>query len=320
MKHTPVSSLNPGDIVESVYLIQNIDQRLKKNSEPYFFITLQDSTGTVVAMLWDNYEDILKGDIATDDFLYIQGNVRQFNNQLQITIRTFQKVPESEVDPRAFQAYSQRDLKEMKQEFTDHIASIKNPQIKELIINVFADNKIYNDFCNAPSSIAIHQGFIHGLLEHTLCVVKNCLTLQKNYPKANKDILLAGAILHDIGKIFEYSWVRTFQFTDVGRLLGHIPIGFELVSKQIEKVPEFDPKIRLRILHMILSHHGILEYGSPKRPKTIEALILHYADYIDAYISNFFESADRAAEKGQVWTDYNKLFERYMLTEFIPEA
>lgn len=317
MKHIPISSLAAGQSVESTYLIQGIDQRLKKNSEPYFFLTLQDSSGAITAMLWDNYEEFINGNIKADDFIHIKGSVRFFNDQLQLTVKEAKKVPESEVDIRNFQQVSLRDLKEMKCELNNYIEEIKNPKIKALIKNIFADKKLYNDFCDAPSSVSMHQAYIHGLLEHTLAVIKNCLTIAANYPKINRDILIAGGILHDLGKIFEYSWKRTFQITDVGRLLGHITIAYDLITRTMDKINDFEESLKIQILHTIISHHGILEYGSPKRPKTIEALLIHYADYIDAYLSSYLEYTDKAIQKGQNWTEYNKMFERYLFAGFI---
>ncbi len=303
-------------MVESVYLIQNLEQRLKKNSEPYYFITLQDSSGSIVGMLWDGYDDFIKGEIKIDDFLQVKGDVRSFNNQTQITIKEYKKMDDSEVDVRVFQQVSLRNLDEMKKELNSYIESIKNKQISTLIKNIFSKKEIYNAFCEAPSSTTMHQAYICGLIEHTLAVIKNCLTISQNYPKINKDILIAGGLLHDIGKIYEYSWKRTFQITDVGRLIGHIPIAYELVIKEMEKIKDFDESIRIQIHHAILSHHGLLEYGSPKRPKTIEALILHYCDYIDAYVSSYIEYADKAVQKGQQWTEFNKMFERYLYAGF----
>lgn len=319
MKQVPISTLTPGQTIDSVYLIQNIDQRLKKNSEPYFFITLQDATGTVVAMLWDKYEDFLEGKIVTDNFIRIKGEVRFFNEQIQITIKDFERVEESDVEARAFQQISKRDPEEMKKEFNEYINLIKDKKIKELVKNIFSDQQIYNDFCEAPASVSMHQAFIHGLLEHTLMVIKNSLNIADNYPKVNYDILLAGGILHDLCKIQEYSWKRTFKITDIGRLIGHIPLCFEYVSKAMDNIKDFDKGIKTQILHMILSHHGLLEYGSPKRPKTLEALILHYCDNMDAYISNYFETTDVALKRGSMWTDYNKMFERFLYAGFLPE-
>ena len=316
MKHIPISQLQSGQVIESVYLIQGLDQRLKKNSEPYFFLTLQDFTGTITAMLWDNLALFLKGEIKVDDFILIKGEVHFYNDQNQITIKQYAKVPDSEIDLKAFQPYSKCDFDEMKAEFWNYVKSIEDEKINSLVQNTFSNEEIFKAFCECPSSTLLHQAYIGGLLEHTLGVIKNCLTLSVNYPKVNKDLLIAGAFFHDIGKIYEYSWRKTFQITDIGRLIGHIQLGAELVDKKIGEINEFDPKIKIQLIHMILSHHGILEYGSPKRPKTLEALILHFSDYIDAYLSTFIEVTERATQKGLNWSDYNKMFERFLFAGF----
>jgi 3'-5' exoribonuclease len=247
MQHIKISSLEPGQVVESVYLIQGLDQRLKKNSEPYFFITLQDNSGTITAMLWEKYDDFIEGKIKVNDFIKVKGSVRSFNNQLQLTIKEYVQIPEDEVDIQNFQQVSARDITIMKKELNEYIEKIEDKKLQKLVKMIFADKKIYNDFCDAPSSVSMHQAYIHGLIEHTLGVVKNSLTIAEHYPKINKDMLIVGGILHDIGKIYEYSWTRTLQITDVGRLLGHISIAYDLVVKAIDKIEDFNDEYRTQI-------------------------------------------------------------------------
>jgi 3'-5' exoribonuclease len=319
MVHVKISELEPGMSVESVYLIQSLEKRQRRSGEAYVALVLQDKSGTIQTVMWENARKLLRGEIVAEDFVKVSGDVGLYNNQLQLTLRSVEKVADDKVDLEQFLPHSKRSVDEMQAELRQAIESVKAPHLKALLKSFFDDAEFLDAFSRAPSAMSMHQAYIGGLLEHTLAVLRVAHAIGELYPPYDRDLLTTGVLLHDMGKIREFAYKRAIRYTSLGRLLGHITISFCLVDKKIDTIPDFPQETRIMLLHLLLSHHGLKEWGSPRRPKTLEALLLHYADYIDAYLSTYRETTERARERGELWTDYQRMFERFLFAG-LPDA
>jgi len=313
-KHHRIADIKPGDKVEGIYLLAESQQRTKKNGEPYFFLKLGDASGQVQGVMWDNHSDLISGAIVTDDFIFLEAHAADFNGAVQLTARRMVRVDDDKVDTSDFLAVSPRPRDEMEKELDELIGTVENNDCKRLLDRLFNHDRFRELYCMAPAAAHIHQAYIHGLLEHTLNVVRNALNLAEQYKPYSRDLLVTAGLLHDIGKIREYSWSRSIGYTDEGRLVGHISIGANMVDSAIRSLQReddgFDTNLHHHILHLILSHHGKLEYGSPVLPKTKEALILHYADYSDAYLTSYMNVTSEVPENsGTNWTAFQRMFE-----------
>lgn len=308
--------LSPGDSVDAFFLLAGLEQRVKKNGEPYFFLTLRDSTGSVNAVMWDNHQPLVDGLIKSEDFVHAEGHTSEYNGGLQMTVRRIARVDDKDIDISEFVATSPRPREEMEKELDEYIAQVQQPDCRALLERLFGNERFREQFCTAPAAAQIHQAYVGGLLEHTLNVLRNALQLGQTYGPYDRDLLVTGGLLHDIGKIREYSWRRAITYTDEGRLVGHISIGASMVDGMIRLMQRekssFSEHYRQHILHLILSHHGKLEYGSPVLPKTREALLLHYADYTDAYLTSYIQSVAEARNRGENWTGFSRLFDSYL--------
>lgn len=313
----PIGSLEPGTRVRSVYHLVSLEQRAKKNGDPYFMMQFGDASGCCNGIMWDNHDNLLAGIVQADDFVTVEGDAGEFNNNLQITVRKITRIEDTEINLRDFLPASPRDRAEMEAELDAWIAKVQHPDCQRLLERIFGHDKLRELYCNAPAAQRVHQAYIHGLLDHTLAVMNLAWKIADQYEPVNRDILITGALLHDIGKVRELTWHRTITYTTEGRLLGHISMGASMIDGLIQELRRkdgFDQDVHTQILHLILSHHGKLEFGSPVLPKTREALILHYADNTEAYMASFAAEIARHAEKGQSWTPFNKMFQSYLFT------
>ncbi len=311
----PIASLKTGTSVDSVYLLKSFEQRAKKNGDAYFSLQLADATGTAGAVMWDNHAPLIAGMLQVDDFARVVADVSEYNGQLQLSLRRIERVEDSDVDPGRFIPTSPRPRGEMEAELDAHLAAIGNADVRRLMDKFFGHARMRELYCTAPAAARLHQAYLGGLLEHTLVVVRHALEAAGDYEPVDRDVLRAGALLHDVGKVREYSWKRSIGYTDEGRLIGHVVLGAmmaDVAMRELQREPQgFNESLRRHILHMILSHHGKLEWGAPVVPKTREALLLHYADQLDAFMVMATDSMREAAVKGELWTQYNKFFSTY---------
>jgi len=312
MKHVDIASLQSGMKLDSVYLVRDVMKRNKKTGEPYVFLNLQDATGTLNAVMWERAELFLSNQARPGDFVHLKGDINRYNNQLQLTIREADKVSSDIVDLEKFLPTSRRPLPEMRRELEEWIGRVKTPHLRALLDDFFGDDRFLTTFLRAPAARTMHQAYVGGLVEHTLGVVKNALSIARNYEGVNEDILITGALIHDGSKVVEYSYQTVIQFTTPGRLVGHLCLMTIEIEKRAARIPDFPEQDKMLLQHMILSHHGRREWGSPKLPMTAEALILFYADYIDAYLSTYFEQQKKAHEKGDEWTEWVDMFESFL--------
>lgn len=310
MKSPSVADLEPRQQVTGLFLVQAKDVRQKKTGEPYLALTLIDRTGDIDAKMWDNVADILDT-FERDDFIRVKGETQLYQNKLQLTVHRIARVDESEVDLADFLPASKRDPEEMFTELQALIASNGNPHLRALLENVFADAEVAEAFKRAPAAKAIHHNWLGGLIEHVLSLASLARDAGRHYPFIDQDLLLAGVVLHDIGKIRELSFARSFNYTTEGSLIGHIQIALRLLADKYP--PDFPEKLRNLIEHLILSHHGQLEFGSPKLPLFPEAMLLHHLDNMDSKMELMRSTIERNQPGGSEWTSYVPAIERYVL-------
>lgn len=303
-----IESFREGERVSGVYLCKSRQTALTKAGKAYENVIFQDKTGTVDAKIWDpNSQGI--SDFDGMDYVDIVADVTSFQGQIQLNVKRTRKVKEGEYDPADYLPVSSKDIEVMYQELLGFVNKVSNPYLAKLLKNIFAeDAEFVKAFKFNSAAKTVHHGFVGGLLEHTLSVVKLCDYYVHTYPMLNADLLYAAAMCHDIGKVYELSPFPENDYTDAGQLLGHIMIGAELVGERIRQIPGFPVKLGNELKHCILAHHGELEYGSPKKPALLEAVALNFADNTDAHMQTMIEALQAAGEN-QGWLGYNRLFE-----------
>ena len=305
-----VSEIKDRDPVNAVFLVKDKVLAMAKNGKPYMNLRLMDKSGDIEAKVWDNTE-LLDKQFDKDDFVKVRGKASVYMNKMQVVIAEIVKVPEDQVVLANFLPESPRDGAEMRQELTDAIATLGNPHLRGLMEAFLADEPFLRLYCQAPAAKGMHHVYLGGLLEHSLSLVKLVKSIVPLYNGINEDLLIVGALLHDVGKIHEMSFERAIDYTDAGKLLGHITIGVELVDEKIRLVDGFPRELSLLLKHMLLSHHGQYEYGSPKRPKTIEATILNYLDDMDSKINGIQTHIAKETASTSRWTAHHRLYDRY---------
>ena len=281
MKSPYAGELVPNQTITTSFLVHVKEIRQKKGGEYYLSLLLGDRTGDVDAKMWDNVNDVLDT-FDRDDFVKVKGLVQVFHNRTQLRIHKLRRMEEHEIDFADYFPASQRDPEGMWRELQGIVAGIGNPHLKALLDAIFGDEEIVRRYRRAPAAKQIHHAFLGGLLEHVLSVSAMAKQAAAHYANIDRDLLLTGVLLHDIGKIYELNYERGFSYSSEGQLLGHIAIASRMLYDKLRGLPDFPPKLRALVEHMILSHHGRLEFGSPKVPSFPEALLLHYLDDMDS--------------------------------------
>ncbi len=294
--------------VSDVYLCKNKQIALTKAGKEYGNLVLQDKSGTIDAKIWDLGSPGI-GNFETMDYVYIDADVTVFMNSNQLSIKRIRKADESEYIPGDYLPVSRKDIGLMYEELLGFIRTIKNPYLHQLADSYFVnDREFAKAFQFHSAAKSVHHGFVGGLLEHTLSVVKLCDYYAGYYPLINRDLLITAAMFHDIGKTKELSAFPENDYTDDGQLLGHIIIGTEMIGERIRTIPGFPEKTAAELKHCILAHHGELEYGSPKKPALIEALALNFADNTDAKLQTMTELLNAAGDNNG-WLGFNRLLD-----------
>lgn len=310
-KYVRIADLQSGTKVEACFLLHNFQIRPKKDGSNFATLALRDATGKISGIMWDNFDALLSGGIKDNDFVDVTGEVLTYNSQLQLKVARIVRVPDSEVDASFFLPVCPVPVPEMERELRALIEGIADADYRRLVQSIFNNGPFMERFRRAPSAVSMHQAYLGGLLEHTLCVTRNALKIAENYPSTNVSLLTAGALLHDIGKTIEFTYEKKIAYSDVGRLLGHISIGNAMIEVHCSHMPDLPMAKKVLVQHLVLSHHGLMEYGSPKCPATLEALILHHADQLDAQLSNYVEYSTNARKSGIRW-EYSHMFDRHM--------
>lgn len=302
-----ISELRDGEMISEVYLCKNKIVAKTKAGKSYYSMQLQDKTGIIDAKVWELNNAIAH--FEPMNYIRVDAQVTSFNGSLQLNVKRVRVADEGEFDPADYMPCSEKNIEDMYRELTDIISSIKNEYLKKLLESYFIEDKAFIEkFKKHSAAKSIHHGFIGGLLEHTLSVARLCEFIAEHYPVMNHDLLVAAAIFHDIGKTEELSVFPENDYTDEGQLIGHVVMGTVMISERIKTIEGFPETLANELKHCILSHHGELEYGSPKKPALIEALALAHADNMDAKLQTFTELINANKDKAE-WLGYNKMFE-----------
>lgn len=310
-KNIYIRDIKSGDKVGDYFLVAEKNLAFSQKGAPYLNVRLKDKTGELDGKIWDNAREWDKA-FKKGDIIRIEARSANYKNSIQLSIAELKKAADEDITLSDYLPAARRNGEEMLAALMSIVESVETPPLKALLYAFFQDEEIAALFKKAPAAKGFHHVYLGGLLEHTLSVTRLLDLACAHYEGVDRDLLLTGGILHDIGKIYELSYGRITDYTDEGRLLGHIVMGVEMMDKRIARLENFPAHLALKLRHILLSHHGDLEYGSPKRPKTVEALIVHFMDDLDAKVNAFQEFIASARDDESDWTPYHRLFERFI--------
>jgi 3'-5' exoribonuclease len=312
MEKVFINQFKKGQSIEGFFLAKEKTLSKTKTGNFYLSLRLADRTGEIEGRVWDKASDFASV-FEKDDFIKIQGEIDEFQGILQLRILRLRKAAPGEIVLTDFLPQTSQDIDLMISELKGILEGVRNPHLRGLLESFLADEEFLKKFQTAPAAKAMHHVCIGGLLEHTLSVLRLIRLVAPQYRAIDQDLILAGGFLHDVGKVDELAYERAFDYTDMGRLLGHITLTVEMIDKKILLLPDFPESLALLLKHLIISHHGEYVFGSPKRPKTLEALLLHHLDDLDAKINGFMAWIDKEKGSPSRWTSYHKLFDRFIL-------
>jgi 3'-5' exoribonuclease len=299
-------------IITSSFVVASKQVKAKKNGEPYLALVLADRTGQIEAKMWDNVDEFI-AIFDQDDFLKVKGLINKYKNRFQLTIHKLRRMEEVDIDFTDYLPKTTKDIGELWRTLTEFVATFQNPHLKALVESFMTDPEIAERYRNAPAAKTLHHAYIGGLLDHVVSLFRSCDLMSRNYPQVNRDLLLTGAFLHDVGKIQELSYNRAFSYTTRGQLLGHMIIELEMLQAKLANLPGFPAELKTLLEHLIISHHGQYDFGSPKLPMFPEALMLHYLDDLDSKMEAMRAHFEREAESDGPWTSYNASLGRPLL-------
>jgi len=307
MKSLYAAEIHENQSVDSLFLVAAKNHGVTKGGNSYLVLKLLDRSGEIEGRVWDRADDLARG-FDKDDFVRVRGQATLYQGKVQIRVQDVMRVEETNVAAEDFLPRSAFDPQAMLEELQGILRGIKNPHLLALAEACFADQELMDLLKRAPGAKTIHHPYLGGLLEHTLSLLRLILKVVENYQGVDVDLLLIGGFLHDIGKVYEFSFDRSVDYTDGGQLLGHLVMEVEMVAKKIEAIPEFPIELALLVKHMLVSHHGAYEFGSPKLPQTLEAVILHSLDDLDGKIQAIQNMP--AKEAGSKWTAFHRAYGR----------
>jgi 3'-5' exoribonuclease len=309
MSRKYISYLKSGETVEDIFLVLRKEVKETKGKKTYLSLQLADKSGFIEARRWDATPQLCDS-FDKDNFVNITGVVETFNGSLQIRIAELSRIAPEEVQMSEFVPSTENDIPKMMNELRQIITTIQDPYLSKLLNAFFTDESFCKVFSTVPAAMQNHHAFLGGLLEHVLSVATLAINLSKHYPMIKRDLLITGVILHDIGKTRELSCERSFQYTDEGQLTGHLISGVLMIYEKALKIEGFPPDLLNILFHLILSHHGEYEWGSPVKPGTPEALALHHLDNLDAKIQASTKAILEHKDTNSSWTEYIRMFER----------
>jgi len=303
LNQNDLSSLHKGDILNHFLLIKKLDQRTTKQGKPYLFIELMDKSGTIGSNLWDSYDYIISG-FNVGDIVKVTGVIDEYAGTPQIRITLLSPVSESDsITHNDFMIRSNRDISEMTDEFRKRITRITDFKLKQLMKQIFNEDN-FERFSNAPAGKSWHHSYLGGLIEHTLELIKICDLMCDIHPEIHRDILICGAMMHDFGKIEELTFEKSFDYSDKGKLIGHIVISAIKLNEESAKISGFPEDLKNCLMHIVLSHQGKLEFASPVVPKTLEAITLYHADELSAKVNAYKNALVSELKGDSKWTRF----------------
>jgi len=314
MTRRAIQLLTDGESIDEVYLVSDKQLRTNRAGNFYLQVELRDRTGAITARLWNANETHFRT-FNEGDFLRIKGKVQLFQGALQVLFTQFDCVDPSKVSLADFVPRVEQDIHKLYDRLKQYLLKMSDPHLRALAECFFIDEAFVSAFCNAPAGIRNHHAYIGGLLEHVVTMLDLADRVAPLYPELNREILMMGVFLHDIGKTRELSCENVFGYTDEGQLVGHIDIGVEMLTEKAAKAPDltgepFPRELFLRLKHMIVSHHGTYEFGSPRLPMTPEAIALHHLDNLDAKLHLFLREIREDKNTTAAWTPYNASIQR----------
>jgi 3'-5' exoribonuclease len=306
-----------GSSITSYFVLSTLQTREKKTGGQFISVALTDKTGTLQAVMWDDIADVL-ANCSEGCYVKVQGQVAKYQGKFQMTLQKLRLAAESEIDAADYMPMTHFDIEEMWAELRSYVSAFSNPDLKRLVFAFLDEPAIAEAYKIAPAAKVLHHAWLGGLLEHVLTLVRVCRATAPFYPEVDPDLLITGAVLHDIGKIRELSWKNAFSYTLEGQLIGHISIAQGLLHEKIAALnaaggETFPEKLRLLVEHMILAHHGKLEFGSPKLPMTPEAMLLSALDDLEAKFQAMrgeFAAAKAAGKGAGDVTDWVRSMDR----------
>ena len=317
-----VNQLAHGDSVDEAFLVADKQLRANRQGNLYLHLELRDKTGTVGARLWNATENLARL-FEPGDYLHVRGKTQVFQGSLQIILTHLDVIPRTQIEPEEFLPQSSQNVTKLLARLREVLLAMSNPHLRALVECFLIDDEFVRKFTTAPAGIKNHHAYQGGLLEHVVSLLNVADRITDLYPEIDRDLLLTGIFLHDIGKVDELSYDRAFGYTDEGQLVGHLVMGVEMLGEKVEKCAEltgeaFPAELLLRLKHMIVSHHGTHEFGSPKLPMTLEAIALHYLDNLDAKIHTFSREIRDDPSRESSWTPFQQSLGRRLFKGTAP--
>jgi 3'-5' exoribonuclease len=305
-----VGELQPGIDVEESYVVRSKDVRQRRGGGPYLALTLGDRTGEVAALVWENVDTLGKV-LEVGAPVVVTGQVQRYNQRLQVVVRRAVRVPVDELDESLYVRSSTVDPDVLWQRLEGLVEEVDNPHLRQLLYRILSDPEVRPRLKVAPAARAMHHAFRSGLLEHTVSMATIGRQLARHY-QLDESLVVTGCVLHDLGKIWELDIAASIEYSDDGRLLGHLTMEVLHVDRVIRDLPSFPEELRRQLLHLLLAHHGEYEYGSPRRPKTPEALLVHVVDLLDSKMAGMMEAINADGDPEQPWSPYSRILDRYV--------
>ncbi len=306
-----ISELEADKEYETLLLVSSKTLAHTKAGKPYLTLRLVDCSGGIIGRIWDDALNKNK-EFNEKDVIRVKARCEEFQGNLQLNILSLEKLDRNEINPEDFLPRCPKDVGKLWARLKEIANSVKNRHLLELLHLFIEDKKLVSRFKNAPAAKTIHHAYLGGLLEHTVSVCELLIKVAEHYPELDRDLLLTAGIFHDIGKIEEFTYDLAIEYSEEGRLLGHVVLGVKIVEDKIKKISGFPEQLAILLKHMIVSHHGHLEFGSAKRPKTREAFVLYFIDDLDAKIDSLNKIIEAEKDSPSLWTSYSRALERFI--------
>jgi 3'-5' exoribonuclease len=301
VKHTNIADLKDGDFLESIYFCSHKMTAATKAGKAYLNLTIADKSGEVVVRVFDDAERL--GEVFNEgDFIYIQGRSQIFQNNMQVIARHVERVSSDDLNPEDYLPASHLDAKKMEKELRRIMDTIEDPQLNELCKLALDDPNIGPRFTKSPAGKSMHHAYMHGLMEHTLSMARLAELVCSHYKNLDRNMILAGIMFHDIGKIYELSFDVAIDYSDAGKLIGHMSLGLMAIEKLVDKIDDFPVEKKRLLEHILLSHHGSRDFGAQMIPATVEANVIHHLDNMDAKVNTYLGTAEKNRTDSQ-WTE-----------------
>lgn len=311
MSKVLVSELEPEKEYETILLVSSKTLGHTKAGKPYLTLRLVDCSGDIIGRIWD---DALNKNKLFDekDVIWVKARCEEFQGKPQLNILSFEKINRDDINPEDFLPRCPKNIDDLWFRLKGIARSVENRYLRELLHLLFEDKKLVEKFKNAPAAKTLHHAYLGGLLEHTVSVCELLLRIAEHYPELDRDLLITAGVFHDIGKVDEFTYDLAIEYSEEGRLLGHVVLGINIVEQKIRLVAGFPEELAILLKHMIISHHGYLEFGSAKRPKTREAFVLYFVDDMDAKIDSLNRLLEAEKDSSSLWTSYSRALERFI--------